>query len=34
VSEARARIEELEADKHMSSETVTKEALRATEQDG
>ncbi|KAF5828727.1 P-loop containing nucleoside triphosphate hydrolase protein [Dunaliella salina] len=34
VAEARARIEELEADKHMSSDMVTKEALRATEQDG
>lgn len=34
VSEARARIEELEADKHLSSDAVTKEALRATEQDG
>lgn len=34
VSEARAKIEDIEADKHMSSDMVTKEALRSAEQDG
>jgi ATP-dependent protease HslVU (ClpYQ) ATPase subunit len=34
VSEARARIEELESDKMLSSDLVVKEAVRAAEQDG
>lgn len=34
VSEARARLEEAEAEKLMSSEAVTREAVRAAEQDG
>lgn len=34
MSEARARLEEAEAEKLMSSEAVTREAVRAAEQDG
>lgn len=34
VSEARARIEEAESEKMLSSELVAREAVRAAEQDG